>query len=116
MAGGGPDHSGDVLAALFQDYDWADEVLHARIGRDWFVKDFADAKEAIAMGDACWSRITDDYNEQLQQGLTKHENWWPRVYAAACKHWGIEPDPRVLNWHVSYEIRRADRKTIEASG
>jgi hypothetical protein len=108
--------SGDVLAALFQDYDWADEVLHARIGRDWFVKDFADPKDATAMGDACWSRITDDYHEQLKQGLTKHENWWPRVYSAACKDRGIEPDERVLSWHVTYEIRRADRKVIEASG
>jgi len=25
---------------LFQDYDWADEVLHARIGRDWYLKEF----------------------------------------------------------------------------
>lgn len=25
----------DPLARLFQDYDWADEVLHVRIGRDW---------------------------------------------------------------------------------
>ena len=24
----------DPLTATFQDYDWADEVLHARIGRD----------------------------------------------------------------------------------
>lgn len=25
----------DSLARLFQDFDWADEVLHVRIGRDW---------------------------------------------------------------------------------
>ena len=25
----------DPLAHLFQDYDWADEVLHVRVGRDW---------------------------------------------------------------------------------
>ena len=33
--------SKNPLSALFQDYDWADEVLHARIGRDWYLKDFA---------------------------------------------------------------------------
>ena len=30
--------SGDEYAELIQDFDWADEVLHARIGRDWYVK------------------------------------------------------------------------------
>ena len=29
--------SHNPLSALFQDYDWADEVLHARIGRDWYL-------------------------------------------------------------------------------
>src|SRR5439155_1094223 len=32
--------SGDRLSALFQDYDWADEVLHAKIGRDWYLNEF----------------------------------------------------------------------------
>ena len=26
--------------ATIQDYDWADEVLHAAIGRDWYVPQF----------------------------------------------------------------------------
>jgi hypothetical protein len=29
--------SHNPLSALFQDYDWADEVLHPRIGRDWYL-------------------------------------------------------------------------------
>lgn len=29
--------SHNPLAATFQDYDWADEVLHAHIGRSWYV-------------------------------------------------------------------------------
>ena len=28
------------MSELFQDYDWADEVLHARIGREWYVSQF----------------------------------------------------------------------------
>src|SRR5258705_1569695 len=36
--------SGDPLAALFQDYDWADEVLHAKIGRDWYLKEFQNSQ------------------------------------------------------------------------
>ncbi|MCX8510534.1 MAG: hypothetical protein ORN83_02155, partial [Chthoniobacteraceae bacterium] len=38
--------SGDAFAGLAQDFDWADEVLHARIGRDWYVKEMGDAKKA----------------------------------------------------------------------
>ena len=42
----------------FQDYDWADEVLHARIGRDWYVTAMpSHAKRcdtAISAGPRCW--------------------------------------------------------------
>ena len=41
--------SNNPLSALFQDYDWADEVLHARIGRDWYLKDFSNAQEAVQL-------------------------------------------------------------------
>ena len=30
--------SSDRISQLNQDYDWADEILHAKVGRDWFVK------------------------------------------------------------------------------
>lgn len=50
--------AGNPLATTFQDFDWADEVLHARIGRDWYVADMPDAKEAIGYGDTCWGIIT----------------------------------------------------------
>jgi hypothetical protein len=29
------EEAADPLAKFFQDFDWADEVLHVRIGRDW---------------------------------------------------------------------------------
>jgi hypothetical protein len=45
------------LAATFQDFDWADEVLHARVGRDWYVSDMPSPHEAVAYGDACWSKV-----------------------------------------------------------
>jgi len=108
--------SQNKLAALFQDYDWADEVLHARIGRDHYVPQFATPKEAIAYGDQCWSKILTQYREHLEQGLTQHRNWWPDLYRAACKHWGIEPDPRVLAYNTTYEAIRADLKEISTSG
>jgi hypothetical protein len=108
--------SGNKLAALFQDYDWADEVLHSAIGRTWYVKQFENPKDAIAYGDECWNRIASDYQSILDRGLSQHENWWPRVYAAACRNAGVEPDPGALAWHETYATTRADLKEISASG
>src|SRR4030095_12512357 len=108
--------SKDPLAAAFQDYDWADEVLHARIGRDWYLKDFDNPKEAIGYGDECWSRVLMGWREWREKGLTGHANWWPGLYDAACKSWGIEPDARVLAFETTYETVRADLKNLTVSG
>ena len=108
--------SHNPLSALFQDYDWADEVLHARIGRDWYLKEFDDAKKAVQYGDQCWSRVLMDWNKWREGGLTQHRNWWPEAYQDACKHWGVQPDPVVLAYSTTYEQVRADLKTISTSG
>jgi len=107
--------SHNPLSALFQDYDWADEVLHARIGRDWYLKEFEDPRTAVQYGDHCWSRVLMDWNKWREDGLTQHRNWWPDVYRDACKHWGTEPDPKALAFNTTYEQVRADLKTISAS-
>jgi hypothetical protein len=106
--------SGDPLAATFQDYDWADEVLHARIGRDWYVSAIGDAARAVSYGDECWSRITTNWRTVRDQGLTQHANWWPALYQAACANWGIAPDPAALAFNTTYEGTRADLKTVPA--
>lgn len=108
--------SGNVLSALFQDYDWADEVLHARIGRDWYLSGFDNPKVAVAYGDECWSRVLMGWAEWREQGLTAHRNWWPDLYRAACERWGIEPDPKVLAFDTSYQQVRADLKVMSVSG
>ncbi|MFL2909217.1 MAG: hypothetical protein ACJZ70_01590 [Limisphaerales bacterium] len=108
--------SKNSLSALFQDYDWADEVLHARIGRDWYVPNFENSKEAIKYGDECWSKVLMDWNQYINEGKTKHHNWWPGLYRAACKSWGIEPNQEILKFDLSYETIRADLKTISSSG
>ena len=107
--------SHNPLSALFQDYDWADEVLHARFGRDWYLREFDDAKKAVQYGDECWSRVLMDWGKWREEGLTEHRNWWPDAYRQACEHWGIEPDPEVVAYSTSYEQVRADLKTISAS-
>ena len=107
--------SGNRLSALFQDYDWADEVLHSRVGRDWYVKEIGDPKKAADYGDACWSRVLMDWNKYREEGLTQHRNWWSDAYCAACKTWGVEPDAKVLAYATSYQSVRADLKNLSAS-
>lgn len=107
--------SGLALAATIQDYDWADEVLHAQLGRQWYIPQVGDLKAALAFGDACWSRVLSNWHTVREQGLTRHENWWPAIYSQACRAWGEEPDPEVLGFRETYEGTRADLKNVSGS-
>jgi hypothetical protein len=107
--------SGFPLIATFQDYDWADEVLHAAIGRQWYVSAIGDLRAALDYGDRCWARILSNWRTVRDQGLTQHENWWPAIYRQACASRGEEPDPRILAYNQTYEDLRADLKTVSGS-
>jgi hypothetical protein len=102
----------DPLTARIQDYDWADEVLHARIGKDWLVPQIGTQVEAMAYGDRAWSKILVDWKKWKDDGLTEHRNWWPEVYRAACRHWGTEPEAGLLAYSTTYENTRADLKEV----
>lgn len=108
--------SGDPFSAMIQDYDWADEVLHARIGRDWYVAAMGDSRKAIEYGDQCWSRVLIDWQSYKKKGLTQHENWWLGLYREWCRVRGVLPDSRVLAYATTYESARADLGKISASG
>jgi hypothetical protein len=108
--------SGLPLMATIQDYDWADEVLHAAIGRDWYVPKFPSLKDALDYGDRCWSRILSNWQTVKDEGLTEHANWWPAVYAQACEAWGEPPDRSALAFSTTYEGTRADLKDVATSG
>lgn len=108
--------SGLPLMATIQDYDWADEVLHAAIGREWYIPQFGSLKKALEYGDACWSRIVSNWAEVRAKGWTRHENWWPAIYTQACAGWGVEPDPKALRFSETYEGQRADLQSVGASG
>ena len=108
--------SGDPMMATIQDFDWADEVLHAAIGREWYIPQIGRWKEALEYGDQCWSKIVSNWAAVRDQGLTDHANWWPEIYGQACEAWGIEPDPSVMAYQETYESRRADLKAVASSG
>jgi hypothetical protein len=107
--------SQNPLSALFQDYDWADEVLHAKIGRDWYLKEFSDPRQAVQYGDECWSKVLMSWENWRQEGKTQHRNWWPETYRTACRHWRIDPDPQILTYNTTYQAVRADLKNITGS-
>jgi len=106
--------SGIPLAATIQDFDWADEVLHSQIGRQWYVPEFGTLQKALDFGDQAWSRILSNWAQVKEQGLTDHANWWPAVYAQACAAAGEEPDPKALAFAETYEGKRADLQRVAA--
>ena len=69
--------AGDALSAHFHDFDWADEVLHAQIGRRWLLGPegegltFAEAMEAgRAVHDKAWPALEEYRKLELQT------EWW----------------------------------------
>ena len=107
--------SGDAYPRMIQDYDWADEVLHAHIGREWYARAYGDSKQAIDYGDRCWSKVLIDWASYKEKGLTQHRNWWPGAYGAWCAAHGRQPDPAVLAYDTSYAAQRADLKDVSVS-
>lgn len=107
--------SGVALMATIQDFDWADEVLHAQLGREWYIPQFEDWKKAIAYGDECWTRILSNWQSVRDQGLTQHANWWPEIYRQACAAWNETPNPTALAFDTDYSGSRADLKSVASS-
>lgn len=104
--------SGDGLSGMFQDFDWADEVLHAQIGRRWYVPRYKSLNEALAYGDQCWTKVVSQWQAYRDQGLTAHRNWWPEIYQEACSRWDVQPDPVALAFDKTYEDSRADLQKL----
>ena len=107
--------AGNHLLATFQDFDWADEVLHARVGRDWYVKDFTRPSEAIDYGDKAWASIYSKRQDYAARGLTQHRNWWPEFYRHACDVLGLKFDPRIAAYKENDLETRADLEKMGAS-
>jgi hypothetical protein len=67
--------AGDALSAHFHDYDWADEVLHAQIGRRAMKREGITAEQAAegaqAIHERTWSAL-----EQYKHLDAQHD-WWP---------------------------------------
>jgi hypothetical protein len=66
----------DELARLFQDYDWADEVLHTHIGREWLLPTLGMNREEVsAYAKAAWAESDKRLPDYI--GDAPQVNWWP---------------------------------------
>ncbi|CAN5874757.1 hypothetical protein BH23GEM9_BH23GEM9_07750 [soil metagenome] len=71
--------AGDELSTHFHDFDWADEVLHAQIGRHWLKQESISREEAIRRGEAIhertWAALA-QYREPVSEDPWA---WWPAL-------------------------------------
>ncbi|MEO6073455.1 MAG: hypothetical protein ABIP67_09380, partial [Burkholderiales bacterium] len=78
---------GDLLATNFQDFDWADEVLHAQIGRKWLEPHYKTREAMLEV----YERIRPAYDQIKEDDLRlPGRDWWPAFYAQHLK----DKDPR----------------------
>lgn len=83
---------GDERATVFQDFDWADEVLHAAIGRRWLEPHF---ETRAAMLDV-YARVRPAYDGMKEKDLTlPGRDWWPEFYGRHLAH--LDPEMGLAN-------------------
>ncbi|SFJ55040.1 hypothetical protein SAMN02799624_04968 [Paenibacillus sp. UNC496MF] len=68
--------TGNPISLLIQDYDWADEVLHAQIGRKWLIPDYGSLTATTEIADQAmkaWGQASGKAAE-----WSEHKEWWPQ--------------------------------------
>jgi hypothetical protein len=68
--------AGDALSAHFHDYDWADEVLHARIGRRRMKAEGISAQEAVRLGAEIHERTWTALEQHSAPRDADPWQWW----------------------------------------
>lgn len=85
--------AGDALSAHFHDYDWADEVLHAQIGRRWLKREGISTEEAQQRAQdihqRTWAAL-----EQFRSGESTGDWWDAFVRRVLGKPSALKPEDR----------------------
>lgn len=92
--------SGDKLSTTFHDFDWADEVLHAAIGKRHLQQLFhGDYNEAFRQADALARRIAERLEQEPMPMDAPAADWWQRFAEQALGR-KVEPAPQsnVKGW------------------
>jgi hypothetical protein len=74
---------GDPFFIALQDHDWADEVLHAQIGRRWLRDEYPSAAARQAAGSEIMERWHGVLQRMGAQSPESEWNWWPDFVAQA---------------------------------
>jgi len=74
---------GDPFFIALQDHDWADEVLHAQIGRRWLRDEYASAAARTAAGTEIMARWHRALERIRSESGEREWNWWPDFVAQA---------------------------------
>jgi hypothetical protein len=85
--------AGDTLSAHFHDYDWADEVLHAQIGRRWLKREGISTEQALersqSIHDRTWAALA-----EYRDGKPQAEWWDAFVRSVLGKPSALKPEER----------------------
>lgn len=68
--------AGDRLSAHFHDFDWADEVLHAQIGRRWMKHEGLGVQEALRRGQEIHERTWAELQRYREPREVDPWDWW----------------------------------------
>ena len=68
--------AGDALSAHFHDFDWADEVLHAQIGRRWMHEEGISVREALRRGTDIHERTWAALSGYPDEDAVDTWAWW----------------------------------------
>ena len=66
---------GDPLLSTFQDFDWADEVVHVKIGRRWIASEYESAAEARRAAERRLGAV--GQRGDRAEARSDQEEWWP---------------------------------------
>ncbi|MBI3404921.1 MAG: hypothetical protein HY046_05640 [Acidobacteria bacterium] len=92
--------AGDPLMKTFQDFDWADEVLHVSIARRQLRPDLKGGlDEARRRSDKLWSKIEKQLERNPMPDDAPDADWWERlVEGVTGKKAGPVPETHVKDW------------------
>jgi hypothetical protein len=79
---------GNPLLANFQDYDWADEVLHTQIGRRWLVPELGSRDAVGRCAEGARVKLQEAYAGEPQLRQDTKTNWWSAFYATMQRREG----------------------------
>ncbi|HEX7962070.1 MAG TPA: hypothetical protein VF493_19280, partial [Terriglobales bacterium] len=78
--------SGDKLSMNLHDFDWADEVLHAAIGRNHLRSEFTEQTDMIRSADRLVARIAEGLKNTALPQDAPSPDWWEKFAASVLGH------------------------------